>query len=172
MDLVIATVSSIVMVFVALFLGVIYLFLLRKLSARFQWRVGPMVSMYSDLAPLLGRSRILQPLYDAFHLSGRPLPYVSSKNDPFRTRVDTISSDLKDFRDAVFLGAPQHDHRHMGIFTDGGKLFLGFGSFSRIGRLDNIRSKLKAGIQECVVAVEGLPLPRVVVVGPPAPRRS
>ncbi len=70
-DYAIATVSSIVMIFVALFLGVIYLFLLRKLSARFQWRVGPMLSMYPDLRSLLGTSRILQPLYDILKLFGK-----------------------------------------------------------------------------------------------------
>src|SRR5512136_2980699 len=81
MDIVLATVSSIVMIVVALFLGVIYLFLLRKLSARFQWRVGPMLSMYSDLKPLLGTSRILQPLYDILKLFGKEtlVPNVARK---------------------------------------------------------------------------------------------
>jgi NADH-quinone oxidoreductase subunit H len=81
MDIVLATVSSIVMAVVALFLGVIYLFLLRKLSARFQWRVGPMLSMYSDLKPLLGTSRILQPLYDILKLFGKQtlVPNVARK---------------------------------------------------------------------------------------------
>jgi NADH-quinone oxidoreductase subunit H len=80
-DILLATVSSIVMIFVALFLGIIYLFLVRKLSARFQWRVGPLVSMYSDLKPLLGRSRILQPLYDILKLFGKQtlVPNVARK---------------------------------------------------------------------------------------------
>lgn len=81
MDILLATVSSIVMIFVALFLGVVYVFLLRKLSARFQWRVGPMVSMYADLKPLLGTSRILQPFYDILKLFGKQtlVPDVARK---------------------------------------------------------------------------------------------
>jgi NADH-quinone oxidoreductase subunit H len=65
------TVTAIIMIPVAFFLGIIYLFLLRKFSARFQWRVGPLISMYADLKPLLGRSRILQPLYDILKLFGK-----------------------------------------------------------------------------------------------------
>jgi NADH-quinone oxidoreductase subunit H len=64
-------VTLVIMIPVGLFLGVIYTFLLRKLTARFQWRVGPIVTMYKDLAPLLGRSRIWQPLYDILKLFGK-----------------------------------------------------------------------------------------------------
>jgi len=64
-------VTLIIMIPVGLFLGIIYTFLLRKLTARFQWRVGPVVTMYKDLAPLLGRSRIWQPLYDILKLFGK-----------------------------------------------------------------------------------------------------
>jgi NADH-quinone oxidoreductase subunit H len=64
-------VTLVIMIPVGLFLGIIYTFLLRKLTARFQWRVGPIVTMYKDLAPLLGRSRIWQPLYDILKLFGK-----------------------------------------------------------------------------------------------------
>lgn len=73
--------SLVIIVPLALFLGVIYSFLIRKLSARFQWRVGPMVRMYGDLKPLLGTSRILQPLYDILKLFGKKtvIPDVSRR---------------------------------------------------------------------------------------------
>lgn len=64
-------ITLVIMIPVGLFLGIIYTFLLRKLTARFQWRVGPLVTMYKDLAPLLGRSRIWQPLYDILKLFGK-----------------------------------------------------------------------------------------------------
>ncbi|MBC7078119.1 MAG: NADH-quinone oxidoreductase subunit H, partial [Synergistales bacterium] len=80
-DLIYTAVSLIAIVPLALFLGVVYSFLLRKLSARFQWRVGPMLRMYGDLKPLLGTSRLLQPLYDILKLYGKEtvVPDVSRK---------------------------------------------------------------------------------------------
>ncbi|MGC8935806.1 MAG: complex I subunit 1 family protein [Candidatus Methanomethylicaceae archaeon] len=73
--------SMVVMVFVGLLLGVLYSFLLRKISARLQWRVGPLISMYSDLRPLLGSTRVLQPLYDVLKLFGKEtiVPEVSRR---------------------------------------------------------------------------------------------
>ncbi|MCQ5376716.1 MAG: NADH-quinone oxidoreductase subunit H [Candidatus Methanomethylicia archaeon] len=70
-DPVITTIEIILMVPVALILGVLFLFLFRKLNARFQWRVGPVIRMYSDLAPLIGKTRIWQPLYDILKLFGK-----------------------------------------------------------------------------------------------------
>ncbi len=71
LDPLLTVVGVLLIVPISLFLGVIYSFLLRKITARFQWRVGPMVRMYSDLAPILGKSRILQPLYDVLKLFGK-----------------------------------------------------------------------------------------------------
>jgi NADH-quinone oxidoreductase subunit H len=73
--------SMLVVIFVGLFLGVIYSFLLRKISARLQWRVGPLMSVYSDLRPLLGTTRVLQPLYDVMKLFGKEtiVPEVSRR---------------------------------------------------------------------------------------------
>jgi len=73
--------SMVVMVLVSLFLGVIYSFLMRKISARLQWRVGPLVSVYTDLRPALGRTRLLQPLYDILKLFGKEtiVPEVSRR---------------------------------------------------------------------------------------------
>jgi NADH-quinone oxidoreductase subunit H len=66
------TVATAVLILpISLFLGMIYSFLIRKLSARFQWRVGPIVTMYKDLAPLIGKTRIWQPLYDILKLFGK-----------------------------------------------------------------------------------------------------
>ncbi len=70
-DALFTIVSAVLILPISLFLGVIYSFLIRKLSARFQWRVGPIVKMYSDLAPLIGRTRIWQPLYDILKLFGK-----------------------------------------------------------------------------------------------------
>jgi len=80
-DLIFTVISLIVIVPLALFLGVIYSYLLRKLSARFQWRVGPMLRMYGDLKPLLGTTRLLQPLYDILKLYGKEtiVPDVSRR---------------------------------------------------------------------------------------------
>ncbi|MBM5804553.1 MAG: NADH-quinone oxidoreductase subunit H [Candidatus Verstraetearchaeota archaeon] len=80
-DMLFTAVTMLIMIPVALFAGILYVFLFRKLSARFQWRVGPVVSMYKDLAPLLGASRILQPLYDILKLFGKdtPVPDISRK---------------------------------------------------------------------------------------------
>ncbi|MGQ9760026.1 MAG: complex I subunit 1 family protein [Candidatus Methanomethylicaceae archaeon] len=66
---------------VAFFLGVLYSFMIRKIAARLQWRVGPLVRMYQDLRPILGTSRILQPLYDIMKLFGKMtvIPDVSRK---------------------------------------------------------------------------------------------
>ncbi|MBC7120659.1 MAG: NADH-quinone oxidoreductase subunit H [Candidatus Methanosuratus sp.] len=81
LDPVYTVLSLIIIVPLALFLGVIYSFLIRKLSARFQWRVGPMFRMYSDLKPLLGTTRLLQPLYDILKLYGKEtiVPDVSRR---------------------------------------------------------------------------------------------
>ncbi len=66
------TILSIALIIpISLFLGVMYSFLIRKLSARFQWRVGPIVRMYGDLAPVIGSTRIWQPLYDILKLFGK-----------------------------------------------------------------------------------------------------
>jgi len=67
---------------VSLLLGVVYAYLFRKFVARLQWRVGPVLVMYSDLAPLLGTSRILQPLYDILKLFGKQtiIPQNARKN--------------------------------------------------------------------------------------------
>jgi NADH-quinone oxidoreductase subunit H len=81
-DLLLTIVSAVLIIPISLFLGVIYSFLIRKLSAKFQWRVGPLVTMYSDLAPLIGRTRIWQPLYDILKLFGKDVvvPANSRKN--------------------------------------------------------------------------------------------
>ncbi len=70
-DLLFTVLSIAVIIPISLFLGVIYSFLIRKLNAKFQWRVGPVVRMYSDLAPLIGSTRIWQPLYDILKLFGK-----------------------------------------------------------------------------------------------------
>ena len=71
MDALLFTIISILGILpISLFLGVIYAFLIRKLNARFQWRVGPIIRMYSDLSPVLGSTRIWQPLYDILKLIG------------------------------------------------------------------------------------------------------
>lgn len=81
-DLLLTILSAVLILPISLFLGVIYSFLIRKLSARFQWRVGPVVTMYSDLSPLIGRTRIWQPLYDILKLFGKDavVPANSRKN--------------------------------------------------------------------------------------------
>ncbi len=53
---------------VAFTLGVLYWFMVRKLTARFQWRRGPLLLVYRDLSGTLGSSRLLQPLYDILKL--------------------------------------------------------------------------------------------------------
>jgi len=63
--------TVIVMIPVGLFLATIYGFLFRKLSARFQWRMGPLIRVNKDLAPLIGSTRIWQPLYDVLKLFGK-----------------------------------------------------------------------------------------------------
>jgi len=80
-DVLFTLLTIILIVPVSLFLGIIYAFLVRKFSARFQWRVGPVMRMYGDLKPLLGASRILQPLYDILKLMGKQtiLPETSRK---------------------------------------------------------------------------------------------
>jgi len=70
-DLLFTLISAVLIVPISLFLGVIYSFLIRKLSAKFQWRVGPVVTMYRDLAPVIGGTRIWQPLYDILKLFGK-----------------------------------------------------------------------------------------------------
>ncbi len=70
-DLAFTIVSIALIIPISLFLGVIYAFLLRKLNARFQWRVGPVVRMYSDLAPVIGSTRVWQPMYDILKLFGK-----------------------------------------------------------------------------------------------------
>ncbi len=70
-DLLFTVLSIVLIIPISLFLGVMYAFLIRKLNARFQWRVGPVVRMYSDLAPLIGSTRIWQPLYDILKLFGK-----------------------------------------------------------------------------------------------------
>lgn len=81
-DLLFTIVSAVLILPLSLLLGVFYSFLIRKLSAKFQWRVGPIVTMYSDLAPLIGRTRIWQPLYDILKLFGKDavVPANSRKN--------------------------------------------------------------------------------------------
>ena len=72
MDALLFTIISILGILpISLFLGVIYAFLIRKLNARFQWRVGPIIRMYSDLSPVIGSTRIWQPLYDILKLMGK-----------------------------------------------------------------------------------------------------
>ncbi|MDI9643722.1 MAG: NADH-quinone oxidoreductase subunit H [Candidatus Verstraetearchaeota archaeon] len=80
-DPIFTIVSLVLIIPIALFLGVIYQYFFRKLSARFQWRVGPMLRMYGDLKPLLGTTRLLQPLYDILKLFGKKtvVPEVSRK---------------------------------------------------------------------------------------------
>lgn len=70
-DMLFTALSIAAIIPISLFLGVIYSFLIRKINARFQWRVGPVVRMYSDLAPLIGSTRIWQPLYDILKLFGK-----------------------------------------------------------------------------------------------------
>lgn len=74
--------SSIAIIFIAFFLGVIYSFMIRKITARLQWRVGPLISVYSDLRSIMGTTRIFQPLYDILKLFGKEtiIPEVSRKN--------------------------------------------------------------------------------------------
>jgi len=80
-DMLFTVVTMLIIIPVAILAGILYVFLFRKLSARFQWRVGPVVRMYKDLSPLLGSSRILQPLYDILKLFGKdtPVPDISRK---------------------------------------------------------------------------------------------
>lgn len=80
-DPIFTTISLILIIPIALFLGVIYSYFFRKLSARFQWRVGPMLRMYGDLKPLLGATRLLQPFYDILKLFGKEtiVPETSRK---------------------------------------------------------------------------------------------
>lgn len=70
-DLLTTAIEVILIVPVSLMLGVLFLFMFRKLNARFQWRVGPVIRMYSDLAPLIGKTRVWQPLYDILKLFGK-----------------------------------------------------------------------------------------------------
>jgi len=50
------------------FFGIILEYILRKISARFQFRLGPMFIVYSDVKKIFGSTRILQPLYDVLKL--------------------------------------------------------------------------------------------------------
>ncbi|MEM1573345.1 MAG: complex I subunit 1 family protein [Candidatus Methanomethylicaceae archaeon] len=72
---------SILIIIIAFFLGILYSFIIRKISARLQWRIGPLVSVYSDLKPILGTTRIIQPLYDILKLLGKQsiIPNVARK---------------------------------------------------------------------------------------------
>jgi len=49
-------------------LGVLFNYEIRKIYARSQYRLGPLLSMHSELRDFLGSSRILQPLYDVLKL--------------------------------------------------------------------------------------------------------
>jgi NADH-quinone oxidoreductase subunit H len=49
-------------------LGVLLNYEIRKVYARSQYRLGPLLSMHGELRGLLGSSRVLQPLYDVLKL--------------------------------------------------------------------------------------------------------
>lgn len=48
--------------------GVLLEYILRKISARVQFRLGPMFIIHNDLKPIFGSTRVLQPLYDVLKL--------------------------------------------------------------------------------------------------------
>lgn len=97
-DPLITAVSVVLIVPLSLLLGVIYSFLIRKLSAKFQWRVGPVVTMYSDLAPLIGSTRIWQPLYDILKLFGKDVVVPASSrrtlfvSSPYLSLIFAVAS--------------------------------------------------------------------------------
>jgi NADH-quinone oxidoreductase subunit H len=64
-------IELILIIFISFFLGLFYSFLIRKFSARLQWRIGPLVFMYKDLRSIMGITRIIQPLYDIIKLFGK-----------------------------------------------------------------------------------------------------
>lgn len=74
-------IELIVIPIIALALGVILNFELRKIFARAQYRFGPLISMYPELRSLLGSSRLLQPLYDVLKLFYKKtiIPNVANK---------------------------------------------------------------------------------------------
>jgi len=53
---------------ISFLLGILFSYEIRKIFARAQFRLGPLTSMYSELKPLLGTSRLIQPLYDILKL--------------------------------------------------------------------------------------------------------
>ena len=61
-------ISCIVIPFIAFFLGIIFYYEIRKLFARMQARRGPWLLIPGPLRPLLGYSRLLQPLWDILKL--------------------------------------------------------------------------------------------------------
>ena len=65
---------------ISFILGVLLNFEVRKIFARAQYRLGPLVTMYSDLSGLLGSTRILQPLYDMLKLSFKETLIPKSAN--------------------------------------------------------------------------------------------
>lgn len=74
-------IQAILIIIIAFLLGILYSFMIRKISARLQWRIGPLINVYSDLRPILGSTRIIQPLYDILKLLGKQtiIPEVSRK---------------------------------------------------------------------------------------------
>ncbi|MEM1549254.1 MAG: complex I subunit 1 family protein [Candidatus Methanomethylicia archaeon] len=58
----------IVLPVLVLIFGVLLEYILRKISARIQFRIGPMFIVYSDLRSIFGLTRVFQALYDVLKL--------------------------------------------------------------------------------------------------------
>ena len=65
---------------ISFLLGILFTYEIRKIFARAQFRFGPLMSMYGELKPLLGTSRLLQPLYDILKLSYKETIIPKSAN--------------------------------------------------------------------------------------------
>ncbi len=76
---------------ISFMIGVLLNFEIRKVFARAQYRLGPLLTMYSDLRGLLGFTRILQPLYDILKLSYKETLIPKSANKMLFTSSPWIS---------------------------------------------------------------------------------
>ena len=74
-------IACIAIPFITFFLGLIFYYMIRKLFARMQARKGPLFLVPGPLRPLLGSSRIFQPLWDILKLFYKEtiIPETSNK---------------------------------------------------------------------------------------------